>query len=90
MCTTSLLVTGVHHVRPFHSTTAGKLTGLDKELSKSIDINLQNGTSEAELSSSPVGPLGQASRCAHLATAPRDRLAQYVAADTNAVHQLLK
>jgi hypothetical protein len=41
----------------------GKLTGLDKELSKSLDLEVQNATSEAELSSSPVGPLGEASRC---------------------------
>ena len=42
---------------------AGKLTGLDKELSKSIDLDLQNGAPEAELSSSPVGPLAEANRC---------------------------
>jgi hypothetical protein len=41
----------------------GKLTGFDKELSKSLDLEVQSATSEAELSSSPVGPLGEASRC---------------------------
>ena len=48
------------------SASAGKLTGLDKELSKSLDIEVQSETCEAELSSSPVGPLGEASRCVEL------------------------
>ena len=43
---------------------AGKLTGLDKELSKSLESDLQKATPEAELSISPVGPLAEASRCA--------------------------
>ena len=41
---------------------AGKLTGLDKQLSKSLDVEVQNDTSAAELATSPVGPLSEPSR----------------------------
>jgi Maf1 regulator len=54
---------------------AGKLTGLDKELSKTLDNDLQNGTLEADLSSSPVGPLGEASRCSAIVSMLQDAIA---------------
>ena len=43
---------------------AGKLTGLDKQLSKSLDVEVQNDTSTAELATSPVGTLSEPSRYA--------------------------
>lgn len=45
--------------RPFR---AGKLAGLDKKLSKSLDAEVQSGSSPLELSMSPVGPLSESSR----------------------------
>ena len=49
---------------------AGKLAGLDKKLSKSLDQDVQLGSSPLELSKSPVGPLAESSRhcfiCLHL------------------------
>lgn len=41
---------------PQHS-PAGKLAGLDKKLSASLDAEVQAGSSPQELSMSPVGPL---------------------------------
>lgn len=41
---------------------AGKLTGLDKKLSRSLDMEVQMGSSPVELSMSPVGPLSESSR----------------------------
>lgn len=45
----------------------GKLAGLDKKLSRSLDQEVaqiaESGTSPLELSRSPVGPLTDASRC---------------------------
>lgn len=38
-----------------------KLTGLDKKLSKSLDLEVQMGSSPLELSVSPVGPLSESS-----------------------------
>lgn len=38
-----------------------KLAGLDKKLSKSLDADVQLGSSPLELSKSPVGPLSEAS-----------------------------
>ena len=46
-------------VRP----NTGKLAGLDKKLSKSLDESVQTGSSPLELSMSPVGPLSESSRC---------------------------
>lgn len=47
-------------------TAAGKLAGLDKKLSRSLDAEVaqitDSGTSPLELSRSPVGPLTDASR----------------------------
>ncbi len=43
---------------------AGKLAGLDKKLSRSLDQDVQLGSSPLELSKSPVGPLSEASRYA--------------------------
>lgn len=41
----------------------GKLAGLDKKLSKSLDQEVQStGTSPLQLSASPVGPLAESSR----------------------------
>jgi hypothetical protein len=45
---------------------AGKLAGLDKKLSKSLDTEVQVGSSPQELSMSPVGPLSDSARCAAL------------------------
>lgn len=41
---------------------AGKLAGLDKKLSKSLDQEVQTGSSPLELSRSPLGPLAESSR----------------------------
>ncbi|PNW79716.1 hypothetical protein CHLRE_08g364250v5 [Chlamydomonas reinhardtii] len=38
-----------------------KLAGLDKKLSKSLDAEVQTGSSPLELSASPVGPLAESS-----------------------------
>ena len=38
----------------------GKLAGLDKKLSRSLDAEVATGCSPAELSKSPVGPLSDA------------------------------
>ncbi len=40
----------------------GKLAGLDKKLSRSLDQDVQLGSSPLELSKSPVGPLAESSR----------------------------
>lgn len=42
---------------------AGKLAGLDKKLSKSLDQDVQVGSSPLQMSASPVGPLADSSRC---------------------------
>lgn len=42
---------------------AGKLAGLDKKLSRSLDQEVQMGSSPLELSKSPVGPLAESARC---------------------------
>lgn len=42
---------------------AGKLAGLDKKLSQSLDAEVQSGSSPLDLSKSPVGPLLESSRC---------------------------
>lgn len=56
-------VSGPKHGRCGHMVlSAGKLTGLDKQLSKSLDVEVQNDTSTAELATSPVGPLSEPSR----------------------------
>ena len=41
-------------------TPTGKLAGLDKKLSRSLDAEVATGCSPAELSKSPVGPLSDA------------------------------
>lgn len=41
---------------------AGKLVGLDKKLSKSLDQEVMTGSSPLELSASPIGPLSEAQR----------------------------
>lgn len=41
---------------------AGKLVGLDKKLSKSLDHEVMTGSSPLELSASPIGPLSEAQR----------------------------
>ena len=41
----------------------GKLAGLDKKLSRSLDQEVQMGSSPLELSKSPVGPLAESARC---------------------------
>ena len=45
------------------SLDAGKLAGLDKKLSRSLDQDVHLGSSPLELSKSPVGPLAESSRC---------------------------
>jgi len=40
----------------------GKLAGLDKKLSRSLDAEVALGSSPLELSMSPVGPLAEPSR----------------------------
>ena len=42
---------------------AGKLAGLDKKLCRSLEQEVQAGSSPLELSRSPVGPLSEAARC---------------------------
>jgi hypothetical protein len=54
---------GLGRSRP-PSPPAGKLAGLDKKLSKSLDQEVQTGSSPQELSMSPVGPLSDSARCA--------------------------
>ena len=41
---------------------AGKLAGLDKKLSRSLDEDVRVSSSPLEYSKSPVGPLSEASR----------------------------
>ncbi len=43
------------------SPDAGKLAGLDKKMSKSLDAELEAGMSPMELSRSPLGPLTDSS-----------------------------
>ena len=50
---------GIHIVG---SPPAGKLAGLDKKLSKSLDTEVQMESSSLEMSRSPVGPLAESSR----------------------------
>lgn len=50
----------------------GKLAGLDKKLSKSLDQEVQVGSSPQELSMSPVGPLSDSARCVCNAAAPHE------------------
>jgi len=53
------------HVRVCTPVVAGKLAGLDKKLSKSLDQEVQtSGTSPLQMSASPVGPLAESSRYA--------------------------
>lgn len=40
---------------------AGKLAGLDKKMSRSLDAELEAGSSPLELSQSPLGPLAESS-----------------------------
>lgn len=47
---------------PSPAPATGKLAGLDKKLSKSLDESVQTGSSPLELSMSPVGPLSESSR----------------------------
>ena len=49
---------------------AGKLAGLDKKLSRSLDQEVQMGSSPLELSKSPVGPLAESARCGLLTQGP--------------------
>lgn len=49
---------------------SGKLAGLDKKLSKSLDQEVQTGSSPIELSKSPVGPLAESSRYPHHLSLP--------------------
>jgi hypothetical protein len=42
---------------------AGKLAGLDKKLSKSLETEVQSGSSPQQMSASPIGPLTDSSRC---------------------------
>lgn len=55
-----------------HQRATGKLAGLDKKLSKSLDEEVQAGSSPQELSMSPVGPLSDSARCVR-APPPRAR-----------------
>ena len=45
-----------------HPPFSGKLAGLDKKLSRSLDAEVALGSSPLELSMSPVGPLAEPSR----------------------------
>ena len=48
-------------------TIAGKLAGLDKKLSRSLEADVQEGSSPQEMmGKSPVGPLSESSRWATL------------------------
>jgi hypothetical protein len=47
---------------PRHKKKTGKLAGLDKKLSRSLDAEVALGSSPLELSMSPVGPLAEPSR----------------------------
>ena len=44
------------------SLSSGKLAGLDKKLSRSLDAEVALGSSPLELSMSPLGPLAEPSR----------------------------
>ena len=46
--------------KPPSKILSGKLAGLDKKLSRSLDAEVATGCSPAELSKSPVGPLSDA------------------------------
>jgi hypothetical protein len=53
-----------------HSPSAGKLAGLDKKLSRSLEADVAEGSSPQDMGKSPMGPLSEASRCAaHKCTA---------------------
>ena len=56
---TSTSTSTPQHPHPFFFIT-GKLAGLDKKLSRSLDAEVATGCSPAELSKSPVGPLSDA------------------------------
>ena len=43
---------------------AGKLAGLDKKLSRSLEADVAEGSSPQEMGKSPMGPLSEASRYA--------------------------
>lgn len=49
----------VAHLNLFN--TIGKLAGLDKKMSRSLDAELESGSSPLELSASPLGPLAESS-----------------------------
>lgn len=50
--------------------SAGKLAGLDKKLSRSLEADVAEGSSPQDMGKSPMGPLSEASRCAaHKCTA---------------------
>lgn len=49
---------------PYPAPAAGKLAGLDKKLSRSLEEDVMEASSPLELSKSPVGPLTEATRCA--------------------------
>jgi hypothetical protein len=53
---------GLHLTQAYPARTAGKLAGLDKKLSRSLEQDVQEGGSPIELSMSPVGPLTDSSR----------------------------
>lgn len=44
------------------SRAAGKLAGLDKKLSRSLEADVAEGSSPADMGKSPMGPLSEASR----------------------------
>lgn len=48
--------------RPTSCGLAGKLAGLDKKLCRSLEQEVQTGSSPLELSRSPVGPLSESQR----------------------------
>ncbi len=57
----------VHHWQP-----AGKLAGLDKKLSRSLEADVTDGSSPEDLGKSPMGPLSEASRWAWVPAMPFD------------------
>lgn len=55
---------------------AGKLAGLDKKLSKSLDQEVQStGSSPLAMAASPMGPLAESSRCVRTREGEGDRQA---------------
>ena len=49
---------------PALAPSAGKLAGLDKKLSRSLEADVAEGSSPRDMGKSPMGPLSEASRCA--------------------------